>query len=407
MSYLSINSHSQRGWLSRRSLPGLLAAGVLSGVSHAQQEFTHTIPGSVPLRESTFSLWVPAEVASEGVRGVLAVSDWESGAEIYDDPRFRDWAVAQRFVVLRFNMRNRDATLFLAKDQSAVDRLFTEALPHFAAAASLPALDDVGVIFTGLSQAGWQSIALADLAPHRTIATLPIHDSTGDRAPGQAQVTTGLGVPALHQVGERDNVNMGTLANGNTYPQTIAGFVTARRAAGALVAMVVQPGTGHTAWEGNEPHSVALMLDWMSAVVASRVPADPTAPLVELTDADGWAGQLDLTFNAVTPWVTVAGASIQSFASVPTGESPQRLWLPSYGFATQWLNYAQTGEHAAPSPDCFASLAAPSDAADVFDLLEFLGRFDRTDASADLVPPAGLTSLDIIEAVARLSVGCE
>ncbi len=384
----------------------MLATSLLTGAANAQQEYTHTIPGNVDLRESTFSLWVPAEVAAGQVRGVLAVSDWESGAEIYDDARFRAWAADQRFAVLRFNMRNRSATLFLAKEPAAVARLFGEALPHFAAAASLPTLDDVGVIFTGLSQAGWQSVALADLAPERTIATLPIHDSTGDRAPEQALVTTGLHVPALHLMGERDNVNMGSLANANTYPQTIAAFVNTRRAAGALVAIAVQPDTNHTAWEGNEPHSVNIMLDWLTAVVALRVPQDPTAPLLIATDHDGWAADLDLAFNAVTPWVTVADASIQSFVSLPAGEAAQRYWLPGYAFATQWLHYAQTGEHAEPTPECFASLAPPTDASDVFDALEFLARFDQADPSTDLVPPSGLTPLDILEALARIDAGC-
>lgn len=401
MRWPEINSWSYRGCV------GIAAASLPVGMSLAQQEFTHTIAGTVDLRESTFSLWVPAEVASEGVRGVLAVSDWEAGAEIYDDQRFRDWAAGQRFALLRYSMRNRNATLVLARSQSAVDRLFDEALPHFAVSASLPLLDEVGVVFTGLSQAGWQSVALADLAPDRVIAILPIHDSTGDRAPEQARVTTGLGVPALHLIGERDNVNMGSIALGNTYPQTISGFVIERRAAGGLVAMAIQPDTGHTAWEGNEPHSVSLMLDWLSAVVALRVPADPASTLVDLSDADGWSGRLGLTFSGVAPWVTVSEASVQSFASVLPEEAPQRLWLPGYPFASQWLTYAQTGQYAPPSADCLSNLAEPLNTSDFFDLLEYLSGFGQGINSADLVAPVGLTALDIIEAIARMQAGCD
>jgi hypothetical protein len=335
-----------------RAVPLALVLALSAAPCAAQQEYTHSIPGNTQLRTSTFSLWVPARPDSASLRGVLAVSDYESGREIYDDQRFRDWATQRGFVLLRYDMRNRNPTLFLAKEQAAVDRLFQEVLPHFATAAARPELAHLNVSYTGLSQAGWQAVALADLAPHRTIATLPIHDSTGERAPQQASVTTGLAVPSLHLVGRNDNVNMGSLANGNTYAQTIINFVAARRTAGALTAFTIQPNTGHTQWEGNEPHGVAIMIDWLSAVVDLRVASDPTLPPVPLSDTDGWATQVSITFGASLPWVTATSAQIQGFASVPLADRPTQFWLPSYGFATQWHQYTLSGLHIPYTPGC-------------------------------------------------------
>lgn len=331
---------------------GVMQACLAPHWSAAQQEYQHQIAGTPALRPSTFSLWMPERPTFSPFRGVLAVSDYEAGREIYDDPRFRGWALDAGFALLRFNMRNRNATLNLAKEQAAVDRLFIEALPHFATVSGRPEIAAVGVIYTGLSQAGWQAIAFADLAPERAIATLPIHDSTGDRAPQQGSILTGLGVPSLHLVGRNDNVNQGTLAAGNTYAQTIVSFVTARRAAGALVGHAIQPDTGHTQWEGNEPDGVPLMLDWLTAVVGLRVPPDPTLPLITLTGDAGWSGSLSVSFNASSPWITATAARIAPLCSVAMGDRLSTLWLPSYGFATQWHTYATSGRYEPYGPAC-------------------------------------------------------
>ncbi len=278
---------------------------------------------------------------------------------MYDDARFRQWATQSGFALLRFDLRNRDATLNLAKTQPALNRLFDEAMPHFAGVASRAELANVNMIFTGLSQAGWQAVAFADLAPHRTIAVLPIHDSTGERVPQQALVTTGLGVPALHLVGRNDNVNMGTLAAGTLYAQSIVTFVTARRAAGGLVSYLIRPDTGHTQWEGNEPHGVPIMIDWLSAVVALRVPPDPAKSPIALSDEVGWAGNLNVTFNASVPWITAISFSIAPFCALDPSSHSTRLWLPGYGFASQWHAYLLTGQYAPHAPECPTAPVGP------------------------------------------------
>ena len=324
-----------------------------------QQEFSHSIASTPELRPSTFSLWIPEMPAASPIRGVLAVSDYESGREVYDDARFRAWATQMGFAILRFSLRNRDSTLNLAKTQPALDRLFHEAMPHFAVASSRPELISVGMIFTGLSQAGWQAVAFADLAPNRTIAVLPIHDSTGERVPEQALVATGLGVPALHLVGRNDNVNMGTLAAGTLYAQSIVTFVTTKRAAGGLVSYLIRPNTGHTQWQGNEPHGVPIMIDWLTAVVALRVPPDPSQPPIALSAHDGWAGTLNVTFNASVPWITANSFSIAPFCALDPATHPTRLWLPSYGFATQWHTYLLTGQYASFGSACTTAPLGP------------------------------------------------
>lgn len=349
--------------MKRRIWLGVLAVQLVGGLLAApcagQVEYFHQIGSTTELRPSTFSLWIPALPSTTVVRGVLAVSDYEAGREIYDDGRFRAWAAQSGFALLRFDLRNRDATLNLAKTQPAVDRLLNEALPHFATVSGRAELSSVSLFYTGLSQAGWQAIAFADLAPERTIGVLPIHDSTGERAPQQALVTTGLGVPTLHLVGRNDNVNMGSLAAGNTYAQTIVNFVTARRAAGGLVAYTIQPNTGHTQWEGNEPQGVPIMLDWLTAVVGLRVPLDPTQPLVELRDEDGWAGDPSVTFGASLPWITATAATIAPFCVDSQANHQELLWLPGYGFATQWHTYTLTGQHVPYGAGCSTAPPGP------------------------------------------------
>ncbi|MDX2133126.1 MAG: hypothetical protein SFY69_13865 [Planctomycetota bacterium] len=361
-----------------------------------QQEFTHSIPGSTDLRPSTFSLWIPDIPGASPVRGVLAISDYESGREMYDDARFRAWATQQHFALVRFDLRSRDATLNLAKTQPAVDRLFDAALPHFAGVAARPELSQVGVIFTGLSQAGWQAVALADLAPARTIAVLPIHDSTGERAPQQANVTTGLGVPALHLVGRHDNVNMGTLDAGTLYAQTIVNFVTTRRAAGGLVSYLVRPSTTHTQWEGNQPHGVPIMLDWLSAVVARRVPADPTLPPIALSTDDGWSGSLEVTFASSLPWISVVRASIAPFCALDPSTHQSRFWLPGYAFATQWHTYLLTGQHAPHGPACPEGPPGPDLTGDCLSTVDDLYAAAQTPADIDrdgLITPQDTAAL--------------
>ncbi|MDX2146672.1 MAG: hypothetical protein SFZ23_04050 [Planctomycetota bacterium] len=340
----------------------LLVSAFLCGATSlciGQQEYTHSIGSTPELRPSTFSLWIPDIPATTPVRGVLAISDYEAGREMYDDARFRAWASQSGFALLRFDLRSRDTTLNLAKTQPALNRLFNEAMPHFAGVALRSELASVNMIFTGLSQAGWQAVAFADLAPHRTIAVLPIHDSTGERVPQQALITTGLGVPALHLVGRNDNVNMGTLAAGTLYAQTIVNFVTTRRAAGGLVSYLIRPNTGHTQWEGNEPHGVPIMIDWLTAVVALRVAPDPAQPPIELSATDGWAGSLNVTFNASVPWITATSFSIAPFCALDQSTQPTRLWLPSYGFASQWHTYLLTGQYATFAPNCPTVPAGP------------------------------------------------
>jgi hypothetical protein len=324
-----------------------------------QQEYTHSIGSTPELRPSTFSLWIPALPAAGALRGVLAISDYESGRQIYDDARFREWAAQSRFALLRFDLRSRDATLNLAKTQPALNRLLNEAMPHFAGVSSRAELASVNMIFTGLWQAGWQAVAFADLAPERTIAVLPIHDSTGERAPQQALVTTGLGVPALHLVGRNDNVNMGSLADGTLYSQSIVTFVTSRRAAGGLVSYLIRPNTGHTQWEGNQPHGVPIMIDWLSAVVALRVPPNPGERPIALSANDGWAGSLSVTFNASVPWITANSFSIAPFVALDPSIHTTRLWLPSSGFAMQWHAYLATGQYVPYAPGCPSSPAGP------------------------------------------------
>lgn len=328
-------------------------------------EWSLSVPTGVPgeIRpNSMYELFIPDSIPSnQPVRGLLAVFNYEGGAEMYTDPRIREWAARENLGIVRHLVRNTNSMLTVAKTQGAVDQMFNTALPTLAASSGRPEVAHTSLIWTGLSQAGWGSIALGNLSPTRTLAVLPIHDSTGDRDPALGDSLQGLSIPTLHLLGTNDNVNQGLLATGNLYAQTIVGLADRRRGNGALTSIAIQRNTGHTQWDGRNDTDLNFMLDWVSTVVDLRVPSViPTdVPYVPATlaESSGTLGTLGLAFNQGTPFVSVTSASVESYAPVGARD---KWWLPTDAFGTAWQQYNSTGTYAPiPEPSTCAMLVGP------------------------------------------------
>lgn len=329
---------------------GLVLTLALAAPAVRGQEYIYThAPGLSDIRpNSTFELWVSdQQPAGQPVRGLVAIFNYEGQAAMYTDPRFRAWAARENLGLLRHRMRNYDNQFTIAKTPSAANLLIGTALPALAAQSGRPEIADAGLIWTGLSQGGWASVALGNFSESRTIAVLPVHDSTGARDPSLATSTLGLTIPTLHLLGERDNVNGGTLAAGDLYAQTIVGHATQRRALGSLSAIAVQRDAGHTQWGGppqNGDTDVNFMQSWMETVVDLRVPEviTPGTPyaLATLTDPSGRLGTLDLQYGDGNPFVQVTGGAIGPYDTV---NPLQQWWLPNADIGQYWRDYNVTG----------------------------------------------------------------
>jgi hypothetical protein len=321
------------------SAPGSAAA--------AEWTYTHTV-GLPDIRQGAlFELWVSdAQPANVPVRGLVSIFNYEGGAEMYADQRFRDWAASQNLGLLRHRMLNRDSQFTVAKTQSAADLVLGTALPQLAAQSGRAEIEHSGLLWTGLSQAGWAAIALGNFSESRTIGVLPIHDSTGARDPALATSTLGLGLPTMHLVGGQDNVNLGTIETGTLYAQTIVNHAASRRQLGSLTAIAVQRNTSHTQWAGRTASDVTFMQDWMSEVVRLRVP-NPIVPgqpqsLTAMDVEAGFAGNLGLVFAGSNPFVTVTSATLTPISALTT-PATQQWWLPRSYVAQSWREYNALG----------------------------------------------------------------
>jgi hypothetical protein len=102
----------------------------------------------------------------------------------------------------------------------------------------------------------------------------------------------------------------------------------ANRPAGALWALAVEPGAGHTF-----PEPVSIMFDWMAAVVQLRLPVSvtPGQPVVlqPIAEADGWLGNL----------ATFETCEFSCYAADPDAAA----WLPSSATVTRWKNFVSAG----------------------------------------------------------------
>jgi hypothetical protein len=105
------------------------------------------------------------------------------------------------------------------------------------------------------------------------------------------------------------------------------------RSSGALWALAVEPGTGHTF-----PMNLGLMFQWMAAVVSLRLPESvtPGEPVVLRTidEEGGWLGNRE----------TFAICGFDCYG----GDPGDAAWLPSAETATQWATFVSATPNEPP-----------------------------------------------------------
>ena len=180
-----------------------------------------------------------------------------------------------------------------------------------AAAPHHPELQHAPALLLGLSWGGCRAYEYAAAAAARVIGFITMK---GGCHPEGAQPAA-RSVPGYIFVGEEDTA---------ARRSNLAAIFEANRPAGALWAIAVEPGTGHT-----RVADVGLIFQWLATVTAMRLPAAPPAsgpvPLVPLVESQGWLGDR-LSFD------------ICAFACF-SGNHDAASWLPTESAAESWQEF--------------------------------------------------------------------
>lgn len=185
-----------------------------------------------------------------------------------------------------------------------------QALESASGPSGRPELAQAPLLFHGSSGGSCASYDFTVLYPERVIGFIIAKASpclSLDAAPA-------VGVPGYFIYGELDPVLPGAAAQ-------MTALFERHRANGAIWALAVEPGAGHTAVADH-----SLLFNWMGEVIRRRVPATitPGTPvtLLPITAASGWLGN----------WTSRA---IGEYACY-NGDKLTASWLPSEQTARDW-----------------------------------------------------------------------
>ena len=205
----------------------------------------------------------------------------------------------------------------LPTNETALDRLenLRNAMTELATKSQHPELAMAPFLFDGLSAGGYFAYAFTRLHPERVIGFWTQKGGGHDVRDGLAAKQ----VPGFLVIGGADTelrcLNLTALFENN-------------RPAGALWALAVEPGAGHT-----RVLDADLQFHWMDAVLESRLPASP-APgasviLRMIDEGSGWLGDRE----------TAAVAQLNAYNKDKT----QASWLPSAQVAADWSAFVSPG----------------------------------------------------------------
>jgi hypothetical protein len=178
-----------------------------------------------------------------------------------------------------------------------------------------PELATAPFLFDGLSAGGYFAYAFTRLHPERVIGFWTQKGGAHDIRDGLAAKQ----VPGFLVIGGVDTkdrcLNLTALFENN-------------RPAGALWALAVEPGAGHTRVLDSD-----LQFHWMDAVLESRLPAAaaPGAPVAlrPVSEGSGWLGDRET-------------AAVAQFGDYDKDET-QASWLPSAQVAADWSAFVSPG----------------------------------------------------------------
>jgi pimeloyl-ACP methyl ester carboxylesterase len=192
-------------------------------------------------------------------------------------------------------------------DQPADYEKLLQALSQVGAQSLHPELASIPILFVGHSQGGCTAYGFSRAHGARVAGFVTMKG--GCHAPGPAGAAAT--VPGFFLIGRLDEPHR----TANITPVFEAG-----RAAGAPWSLSVDA-FGH-----GPIVDLALMFDWIDAVLTARLPATAGAPLRAMTETVGWLG--DRSTGSVSPYACYG--STRSSAS----------WLPSRQAALGWQRMA-------------------------------------------------------------------
>src|SRR5688500_322909 len=192
-------------------------------------------------------------------------------------------------------------------DQSAEYEKLLQALSQVGAQSLHPELASIPILFVGHSQGGCTAYGFSRAHAARVAGFVTMKGGCHNPGPAGAAAT----VPGFFLIGRLDAPHR----TANITPVFEAG-----RADGAPWSLSIDA-FGH-----GPIVDLALMFDWIDAVLTARLPATPGAPLRPMTETGGWLG--DPSTGAVSTYACY-GAT-RSTAS----------WLPSRETALSWQRMA-------------------------------------------------------------------
>jgi hypothetical protein len=193
---------------------------------------------------------------------------------------------------------------------NSLENLLT-ALEELAVESQHPELATAPLLLEGLSNGGCFAYAFTRTFPERVIGFRTQKGGCHDTRDGGAAKQ----VPGFLNIGGADTqsrcLNITALFDGN-------------RPAGALWALAVEPGKGHVAIR-----NLDVLLGWMEAVLALRLPAAAGGGLRQIAEDSGWLGDRE----------TAAVASFDDYEF----DKSRASWLPSAETAEDWSAFVSPG----------------------------------------------------------------
>ncbi len=286
-----------------------------------------------PGKETTiadYALWIPDGVPT--VRGVIAVSNHEAGADIYRDRQtygsmrgktlgYRD--LARRMGLALFLFKKFAVNNYVQSNQKVI----TDALSDLAMLSGHPEIRTAGLLPTGLSAGGWYSGWLAQYNPARVIGFFPIAGAPE----AFADMVEMRKIPSLYINQGRDAFYPGSGVN--TQKVALAG----RRSSALWGGHITSPDVEH---HNIYKHDAVIV--WLEDVVRLRVPVASAGGMPPafnvLNESDGWL--VDLKWhdtNGKAPLI-VDGVAVYKFSEAP-GDKSALLWMPTERSARALADY--------------------------------------------------------------------
>jgi hypothetical protein len=243
-----------------------------------------------------FSLYIPAGLAR--VRGVYVTLPGNKHQTLVDEAQLGGYTPMVCISGQRAFVENVGFALMGAGGPGGEAAPVLEALQALAERTRHPELATVPLIVDGYSMGSVRTLDLLRVCPERILAFTSMNFMKHDYLPPDAARK----VPGLLYTGPKDQYGRG-------YPAAFA----ANRSKGALWALIVQPGVGHTV--GDCP---ALLYPFYTDIIRARLveSADGRVSLRDMDPEAGWLGDAK-TFAVVQAKASAADPASASWLSSP------------------------------------------------------------------------------------------